>query len=76
MLQASEYRDEQVRNYAFHWQDADKTLRVRWDNAPHHSHIATYPHHKHTPEGIFESWEMTLESVLEQVDQFLRTRSP
>jgi hypothetical protein len=26
--------------YSFHWQDAQGNLRRRWDNAPHHLHLA------------------------------------
>jgi len=24
---------------------------IGWDNAPHHKHVKTYPHHFHTPDG-------------------------
>ena len=33
--------------YAYHWQDRDGNLIFRWDNAPHWTHVATHPHHKH-----------------------------
>jgi hypothetical protein len=33
--------------YRHHWQDADGNLIRRWDNAPHHKDIATFPHHLH-----------------------------
>lgn len=36
-----------VMKYSFHWQDADGKLLKRWDNAPHHPEISTYPHHLH-----------------------------
>lgn len=49
--------------YSYHWQDENGPLRIRWDNAPHHSHLSTYPHHKHAPE-LEESEEMCLEEVL------------
>jgi len=44
---------------------------MRWDNAPHHSHISTYPHHKHTPDGIFESTELSLEDVLASIKAYV-----
>ena len=34
-------------DYAYHWQKADGSLIVRWDNAAHYPAISTYPHHKH-----------------------------
>lgn len=36
-----------VGKYSFHWQKADRTLLKRWDNAPHHSEIPSFPHHVH-----------------------------
>ncbi len=60
------YADEIDRNYSFHWQDKNENLIVRWDNAPHHSKIATFPHHKHDKhETIVESTEITAKEVLE-----------
>jgi len=32
--------------YAYHYQKADGKLVFRYDNAPHHPTIPTYPHHK------------------------------
>lgn len=34
------------RKYAYHWQDTDGNLLVRWDNAPDWD-VETFPHHKH-----------------------------
>lgn len=33
--------------YSFHWQRADGTLLKRWDNAPHHPELSSFPHHIH-----------------------------
>ena len=33
--------------YRHHWQDSEGRLRQRWDNAPHHPEIDTFPHHLH-----------------------------
>jgi len=33
--------------YRYHWQDKDSKLLVRWDNAPHHPEIQTFPNHVH-----------------------------
>lgn len=48
MLFVREYVDETERVYSFHWQDQNNEMLIRWDNAPHHRHILTFPHHKHT----------------------------
>ena len=62
------------RKYAFQWMNADGSLRVRWDNAPHHPHIATYPHHKYVgDEAIIEpSEEMSLDAVLRTIEELLQ----
>lgn len=33
--------------YRFHWQDKEKNLIKRWDNAKHHPELATFPGHVH-----------------------------
>lgn len=38
-------------DYSYHWEHrmVDGGIH-RWDNAPHHQHIVTYPHHLHDGE--------------------------
>jgi len=36
-----------VTKYRHQWQDRDGRLVRRWDNAPHHPVIDTFPHHLH-----------------------------
>jgi len=33
--------------YSFHWQNVEGKLIRRWDNAPHHPEISSFPHHLH-----------------------------
>ena len=47
--------------------DKDKNLIFRYDNAGHHPEIATFPHHKHTPNGIEESNEPNMEDIMKEV---------
>lgn len=49
--------------------DENYTLKICWDNAPHHRQIATFPHHKHImqQENIYESKEPTIEEILELI---------
>lgn len=67
VLHAREYVDDTERNYAFHWQDPEQQLRCRWDNAPHHGHISTHPHHKHVGGDIQPSEEISFEEVIEHI---------
>lgn len=71
VLHAREYAGAEERNYAFHWQDKQNRLRVRWDNAPHHEHIPTYPHHKHVGDEVQPSVEISLDDALEYIEDRL-----
>jgi len=55
--------------YAFHWQDAAGSLRVRWDNAPHWPGVTTAPHHRHEgdPDVALPSDATTLEEALRAI---------
>lgn len=61
------YLSDTEYDYSFHWQDEEGKLIARWDNAPHHPGIETYPHHIHTPLGIKDSFDITLQDVLDQL---------
>jgi hypothetical protein len=39
----------------------------RYDNAPHHSEIKTFPHHKHEKEEVKASNEPSLYDVLTEI---------
>lgn len=70
-----EYVDETERNYAFHWQNEHNKMIMRWDNVPHHAHLFTFPHHKHTPDGIFESGAMKLSDVLTEIRNLIKPKA-
>lgn len=54
--------------YSYHYQDEKANLVFRYDNAEHHSEVATYPHHKHVPEGPpTSSREVTLDEVISEI---------
>lgn len=57
--------DGEKRKYAYHWQDEEGNLIIRWDNAPDWD-VETFPHHKHMGEQhrVVASYERTLEQVL------------
>ena len=59
-----EYVSEKERNYSYHWQSVSGKLIIRWDNAPHHKNVKTFPHHKHIQGSVAESTEMGMKDVL------------
>jgi len=56
-------------SYSYNWIDKNGSLICRWDNAPHYKNIKTFPHHKHTKNGVEESFETTLEDVLSVIEK-------
>ena len=48
-----------------------KQCRVRYDNAPHHSHISTWPHHKHLGVQILPLPDPSIEAFIDDVRRYL-----
>jgi hypothetical protein len=44
-----------LHKYAYYWLTPTDDVLYGWDNAPHHQHICTAPHHVHTVDGIRSS---------------------
>lgn len=63
--------------YAYHYQDSREQLIFRYDNAPHHPEISTFPHHKHVvnltnqAETIKAATAPHLTDILREIDQLL-----
>ncbi|MFH1859543.1 MAG: DUF6516 family protein [bacterium] len=57
--------------YRFQYMDKEKSLIYRWDNVPHHRELKTFPHHIHTPNGIFESKPIDLKDVLQKIEELI-----
>lgn len=57
------------KKYSFHWQDTEGNCIMRWDNAPHHQSVYSFPYHKHLgkEEYVADSQPMNLEMVLEYI---------
>lgn len=64
------YGDDTLDTYSYYWLQADNSLIMGWDNAPHHPDIDTFPHHKHQRATIEASQERTLEDVLQHLQEF------
>jgi len=32
---------------SYYWLNSANKLKVGWDNAPHHTQVESFPHHKH-----------------------------
>ena len=56
--------------YRFHFMDSADKMIFRYDNAPHHPEVPTYPHHKHIrdEEKPKQSKEIGLRDVLSEIE--------
>ena len=52
--------------YTYHYQREDETIVFRYDNAPHHVHLETFPHHKHEGTKILPATEPVFIQVLNE----------
>jgi hypothetical protein len=52
--------------YRYHLQTSAGQQVSRWDNAPHHPQVSTFPHHRHDDQGrVHPSSPVTVADVLE-----------
>lgn len=65
-----EHRAPGLRRYSFHVFQ-DNLIIVRWDNAPHHPEVKTFPHHKHLAGEIQDSEEIDVETVLAELEKMI-----
>jgi len=58
--------------YSYHYQDSNGDLIFRYDMAPHHKELRTFPHHKHTErDKVIESACPTLEQVFDEIEYMI-----
>jgi hypothetical protein len=48
---------------------------MRWDSAPHHKEITTFPFHLHTPEGVMECDKVNLIEEVIDIVKVLMSKS-
>lgn len=59
--------------YSYHYQDANTQMIFRYDMAPHHKDVATFPHHKHiaASSDVLEALPPTLRDILNEIETFI-----
>jgi len=50
-----------------------KKAVMRYNNAPHHRQIATFPHHKHVKNQVKPLYEPSIEAFIKEVKEILET---
>jgi len=56
-------------DYSYHWLNAEKNVILRWDNAPHHREIETFPHHVHEGAEIKPSAEPSFAMIIRKTGE-------
>ncbi len=59
------------RQYRFHYMDERNNLISRWDTAPHHKELKTFPYHVHLPDGVKESRPVALIDALDKIESIV-----
>ncbi|NCP04532.1 MAG: hypothetical protein GW861_14290 [Deltaproteobacteria bacterium] len=64
-----QWNEDALERYSYYWLTAENELKIGWDNAPHHTHLQNFPHHKHVGEqaDMQPSFETTLEDVMQAI---------
>ena len=62
------------RQYRFHYMDGRNNLISRWDTAPHHKELKTFPYHIHLPDCVKESRPVKLIDVLDEIQSIVISR--
>lgn len=58
--------------YSYHYQDKKERLIFRYDMAPHHKEIDTFPHHKHTHTNrVIKADDPSLAKILDEIDDLI-----
>jgi len=59
--------------YSYHYQKSNTDLVFRYDNAPHHPEIETFPHHKHveSDDNVIASQPPDVSEVLVEIDEII-----
>ena len=61
----------QREKYRYHFMDSNDRLIFRYDNAPHHPEVVTFPDHKHLPAGLVESVVLHFAGVFAEIEAYV-----
>lgn len=64
-----QWSGDRLRRYSYYWLTDENQLEIGWDNAPHHTHLSTFPHHKHVRGQ--KAPEASTQTCLEDVMAFI-----
>ena len=62
---AEQWDGKVLKRYSYYWLNNANELKVGWDNAPHHTRLENFPHHKHI--GKQQNMQPSKETRLEEI---------
>ncbi len=69
---ATEFRDAlSLDKYRFHYMDKHGQMFFRYDNAPHHPELPTYPHHKHIPDKTIQTTLPSITDIFNEISAII-----
>lgn len=60
--------------YRYQYMDEKLLLIFRYDNAPHHREVKSFPHHKHVSNKVTDSKEPGLNDILLEIARLQRRK--
>lgn len=63
-----------IERYRYHLMNKNNELIFRYDNAPHHPKIKTFPHHKHLSEIVTLSQRPSFKKLMDEALKIYLTR--
>lgn len=77
-LEFAEVKDADVKSkikYRYQYMDNGQNMMFRYDNAPHHPEVSTFPHHLHKGDEVNGCIEPSIGEILLTISGMLRTKS-
>lgn len=63
------WKDKELMKYSYYWFTSNNKLISGWDNAPHHKEIKSFPHHRHTADGVEPSVERNFLDIIKYIEK-------
>lgn len=60
---------EEKLKYSYHYMNNLNEIQFRYDNTKHYPDIPSFPHHKHTQDGVIKSIEPEITDVLTEIEK-------
>lgn len=63
-----------IDKHRYHYMDKRGHLVFRYDNAPHHRELSTFPHHKHLPDRVVSAPAPSLQEILNEISAVILSK--